>query len=79
MQPHIAIKLKERKSNKLKDLVVMCGPLGVSHLFMFTQSEKTGNVSLKIAKNPRGPTVNFQVLDYSPGKDVMKFLKSPNL
>ncbi|KAF4006425.1 Brix domain family protein [Saccharomyces cerevisiae] len=47
MQPHTAVKLKERKSNKLKDFVVMCGPLGVTHLFMFTQSEKTGNVSLK--------------------------------
>ncbi|AJU21639.1 Ssf1p [Saccharomyces cerevisiae YJM1447] len=77
MQPHTAIKLKERKSNKLKDFVVMCGPLGVTHLFMFTQSEKTGNVSLKIARTPQGPTVTFQVLDYSLGRDIKKFLKRP--
>ena len=77
MQPHTAIKLKERKSNKLKDFVVMCGPLGVTHLFMFTQSEKTGNVSLKIARTPQGPTVTFQVMDYSLGKDIKKFLKRP--
>lgn len=77
MQPHTAVKLKERKSNKLKDFVVMCGPLGVSHLFIFTQSEKTGNVSLKIARTPQGPTITFQVQDYSLGKDVKKFLKRP--
>ncbi|CAI4520356.1 BDM_1a_G0024270.mRNA.1.CDS.1 [Saccharomyces cerevisiae] len=77
MQPHTAIKLKERKSNKLKDFVVMCGPLGVTHLFMFTQSEKTGNVSLKIARTPQGPTLTFQVLDYSLGRDIKKFLKRP--
>ncbi|AAS50326.1 AAL040Wp [Eremothecium gossypii ATCC 10895] len=77
MQPHTAVRLKERKSNKLKDFVVMCGPLGVSHLFIFTQSEKTGNVSLKVARTPQGPTVTFQVLDYSLGKDIKRFLKHP--
>ncbi|SCV03831.1 LANO_0G06524g1_1 [Lachancea nothofagi CBS 11611] len=77
MQPHTAIKLKERKSNKLKDFVVMCGPLGVSHLFMFTQSEKTGNVSLKMARAPHGPTITYQVLDYSLGKDIKRFMKRP--
>lgn len=77
MQPHTAVRLKERKSNKLKDFVVMCGPLGVSHLFIFTQSEKTGNVSLKIARTPQGPTITFQVENYSLNKDVKKFLKRP--
>ncbi|CCD24084.1 rRNA-binding ribosome biosynthesis protein NDAI_0C04240 [Naumovozyma dairenensis CBS 421] len=77
MQPHTAIKLKERKSNKLKDFVVMCGPLGVSHLFIFTQSEKTGNVSLKIARTPQGPTITFQVTDYSLGRDIKKYLRRP--
>lgn len=77
MQPHTAVRLKERKSNKLKDFVVMCGPLGVSHLFIFTQSEKTGNVSLKIARTPHGPTITFQVADYSLDKDIRKFMKRP--
>lgn len=77
MQPHTALKLKERKSNKLKDFVVMCGPLGVSHLFIFTQSEKTGNVSLKIARTPHGPTITFQVQNYSLDKDIKNYLKRP--
>lgn len=77
MQPHTAIRLKERKSNKLRDFVVMCGPLGVSHLFIFTQSERTGNVSLKVARTPNGPTVTFQVMDYSLSRDIKKYLKKP--
>lgn len=77
MQPHTALKLRERKSNKLKDFVVMCGPLGVSHLFIFTQSEKTGNVSLKISRTPQGPTITFQVENYSLDKDIKNYLKRP--
>ncbi|CCF60576.1 hypothetical protein KAFR_0K02220 [Kazachstania africana CBS 2517] len=77
MQPHTAVRLKERKSNKLKDFIVMCGPLDVSHLFIFTQSEKTGNVSLKIARTPNGPTVTFNVVDYSLSKDIKRFLRRP--
>lgn len=77
MQPHTAVKLKERKSNKLKDFVVMCGPLGVSHLFVFTQSEKTGNISLKVSRTPQGPTITFKVTNYSLGKDIKKFLRRP--
>lgn len=79
MQPHTAIKLKVRKSNKLKDFVMMCGPLGVTHLFIFTQSQKTGHVSLKIARAPKGPTLTFRVLEYSLVKDVRSVFKSPKL
>ncbi|CAR27326.1 hypothetical protein ZYGR_0I06000 [Zygosaccharomyces rouxii] len=77
MEPYTALKLKERKSNKLKDFVVMCGPLSVSHLFIFTQSERTGNVSLKVARAPHGPTITFQVEDFSLSKDIKRFLRRP--
>lgn len=77
MEPYTALKLKERKSNKLKDFVVMCGPLSVSHLFIFTQSERTGNISLKVARTPHGPTITFQVDDFSLNKDIKKYLKRP--
>lgn len=77
MEPYTALKLKERKSNKLKDFVVMCGPLSVSHLFIFTQSERTGNVSLKLARAPHGPTITFQVEDFSLSKDIKRFLRRP--
>ncbi|EGW33785.1 uncharacterized protein SPAPADRAFT_54072 [Spathaspora passalidarum NRRL Y-27907] len=77
MQPHTAINLRERKSNRLKDFIVMAGPLGVSDLFIFNQSESTGNISLRMGKMPRGPTLQFKINSYSLVKDVRKILKHP--
>lgn len=77
MQPHTAINLRERKANKLKDFIVMAGPLGVSDLFIFNQKESSGNVSLRIGKMPRGPTLLFRVNSYSLAKDVRRILKHP--
>lgn len=75
-QPHTAVKLKERKSNKLKDFVVMAGPLGVSEIISFKQSQKTGKISLRFGKLPRGPTLQFRVNSYSLSKDVIKNSKN---
>lgn len=77
MQPHTAINLRERKSNKLKDFLVMAGPLGVSDLFIFNQSEESGGISLRIGKMPRGPTLQFKINTYSLMKDVRNILKHP--
>lgn len=77
MQPHTAVNLRERKTNKLKDFIVMAGPLGVSDLFIFNQSEETGNISLRIGKMPRGPTLQFKINTYSLMKDVRLILKHP--
>ncbi|ONH65004.1 Ribosome biogenesis protein SSF2 [Cyberlindnera fabianii] len=76
MQPHTAIRLKERKSNKLRDFVVMAGPLNVSHLMVFSQSD-AGTTQLRIARMSRGPTISFKVENYSLCKDVRKILKRP--
>ena len=56
------------KKNTLKDFVAMAGPLNVSHLLMFTKSEKS--VNLRIARMPRGPTLHFQVNSYSTISDL---------
>lgn len=76
MQPHTAIKLRERKANKLRDFVVMAGPLNVSHLMIFSQSE-AGVTQLRLARMSRGPTITFKVDNYSLCKDVRKIQKSP--
>lgn len=76
MQPHTAINLRERKANKLKDYVVMTGPLGVSDIFAFKQSD-SGNVSLRIGKMPRGPSLQFKVNTYSLMKDVNRTIRRP--
>ncbi|PGH04071.1 ribosome biogenesis protein SSF1/2 [Blastomyces parvus] len=76
MEPDTASRLKERKSNKLKDYTVMTGPLGVTHLLLFSKSS-TGNTNFRLALAPRGPTLHFRVENYSLCKDVLKALKHP--
>ncbi|KAI9678780.1 MAG: hypothetical protein M1817_005837 [Caeruleum heppii] len=74
MEPGTASRLKERRSNRLRDYITMAGPLGVSHLLLFSRSP-SGNTNLRIALNPRGPTLHFRVERYSLCKDIQKALK----
>ena len=67
---------QERRSNRLRDYTVMAGPLGVSHLLLFSRST-TGNVHLRIALAPRGPTLHFRVASYSLCRDVRTAQKRP--
>lgn len=76
MEPGTASRLKERRSNRLRDYLTMAGPLGVSHLFLFSRSE-SGNTNLRLALAPRGPTLHFHIEKYSLCKDVRKALKHP--
>lgn len=68
--------LQERKSNRLRDYTVMTGPLGVSHLMLFSKSA-TGNTNMRLALTPRGPTLHFHVENYSLCRDVERALKRP--
>ncbi|KAI4189743.1 MAG: hypothetical protein L6R41_001259 [Letrouitia leprolyta] len=54
----------------------MAGPLGVSHLVLFSKSA-TGNTNLRLALIPRGPTLHFRVEKYSLCKDVQRSLRHP--
>ena len=76
MEPGTASRLKERRANRLRDYLTMAGPLGVSHLLLFSRSE-SGNTNMRLAITPRGPTLNFHVEKYSLCKDVRKALKHP--
>ncbi|MCJ1377107.1 hypothetical protein MMC17_000198 [Xylographa soralifera] len=76
MEPGTASRLKERRSNRLRDYTTMAGPLGVSHLLLFSRST-TGNTNLRLALTPRGPTLHFRVEKYSLCKDVLKAMKHP--
>lgn len=53
----------------------MAGPLGVSHLLLFSQTETATN--LRIAKFPQGPTLFFRILSYALMKDVVALQKKP--
>jgi ribosome biogenesis protein SSF1/2 len=54
----------------------MSGPLGVSHLLVFSQTATSteaslSNVNLRLSRMPRGPTLSFKVLRYALMKDVL--------
>ncbi|KAL9100728.1 MAG: hypothetical protein Q9163_003935 [Psora crenata] len=76
MEPGTASRLKERRANKLRDYTAMAGPLGVSHLLLFSRSD-SGNINLRIALTPRGPTLYFRVEQFSLAKDVRKAQRHP--
>lgn len=59
MEPFTAMNLKERKSNKIKDFVSLSGVFHVSHMAVFNRSKE--QVSWKVARLPRGPTMTFKV------------------
>ncbi len=51
------------------------GPLGISHFVVLSQTEKT--LSLRIAKTPKGPTLQFKVSSFSTSKDVQALHVKP--
>ncbi|EEB07339.1 RNA-binding protein [Schizosaccharomyces japonicus yFS275] len=75
MEPHTAIRLKERRSNKLKDYITMAGPLGVTHLLVLSRTEKSPY--LRFIRTPHGPTLHFRVVDYMLSKDLRRMQKNP--
>ncbi|PWN49660.1 Brix-domain-containing protein [Violaceomyces palustris] len=75
MEPNTATRLKERKSNKMKDFLTMAGPLGVTHMMIFGQTEAGTN--LRIARCPRGPTVTFRVNKYALTRDILAAARRP--
>ncbi|KAK8079019.1 hypothetical protein PG994_002826 [Apiospora phragmitis] len=76
MEPGTASRLKERRANRLRDYVTMTGPLGVTHLLLFSKSD-SGNTNLRVALAPRGPTLHFRVDKYSLCKDVRRAQRHP--
>jgi len=76
MEPGTASRLKERKNNKLRDYTTMAGPLGVTHLLLFSKSP-SGNTNMRLAITPRGPTLYFRVENFSLCKDILKSQKHP--
>ncbi|KAJ2156089.1 rRNA-binding ribosome biosynthesis protein [Coemansia sp. RSA 552] len=76
MEPNTATRLKERKSNKVRDYVAVSSHLGLTHMLLFSQTETGTN--LRIARIPRGPTLYFCVNKYSLAKDCLKLQRTPH-
>ena len=75
MAPNTALKLKEKPSNSLKDLVQGGLALGVTHLVLV--SERDSKVKLRIARSPAGPTTHFDVASFQLNKHVRAEQKRP--
>lgn len=73
MKPNTAVGLKERPSNKIKDFVHVAGPLKISHIVAFSQSEI--HTQMRIMKLPRGPTVTFRVEQYALMFNILRMYK----
>ncbi len=61
MEPFTASELKVTKKNSLKDFIAIAGPLHVTHLMIFSQTE-IGDY-MKMMRLPRGPTLTFKMED----------------
>eukprot|EP01137_Pigoraptor_chileana_P028933 Opistho-2@13425 len=75
MEPNTASRLRVQRRNVLKDFVSVAGPLGVSHFLIFSRTDV--GAYLRIARLPRGPTLNFRVEEYTLAKDVLASQKKP--
>jgi len=73
MKPNTAVGLKERHCNKIKDFVHVAGPLKISHIIAFSQSEI--HTQMRIMKLPRGPTVTFRVQQYALMYNIIRMYK----
>ncbi|WFC98334.1 hypothetical protein MYAM1_001060 [Malassezia yamatoensis] len=70
MEPNTASRLKEREKNRLRDFMSMSGPLGVSHMLVFNQTDAGTN--MRIIRCPRGPTVTFRVNKFALASDIAR-------
>ncbi|KAL6987013.1 hypothetical protein U1Q18_012774 [Sarracenia purpurea var. burkii] len=68
MLPFTALKLKEKKRNKLRDFLNVAGPMGVTHFLILSKTEIAPY--LRVARTPQGPTLTFKIQEYSLAVDV---------
>lgn len=73
--PHTAQKLRERKSNSLKDYLAVASQLHVTHIWMFSATDKAPY--LRVARLPQGPTLTFRVAEYTLAPHVRATQKRP--
>ncbi len=73
--PNTAQKLRERKSNTLRDYVSVASSLHVTHIWMF--SATATSPYLRVGRLPQGPTLTFRVREYTLASDVRATQRRP--
>ena len=75
MEPYTARKLREQAKNTVKDYVSVSSVLGVTHMLVFTQTDKS--LSLRVCRTPSGPTLTFKVKQFSLMRHVRALQRRP--
>lgn len=73
MEPFTASSLKEKKSNRIKDFLSLSGIFHVSHMCIFNRSKT--QLSFKVARMPRGPTLTFKIHQFTLTRDIISSTK----
>lgn len=73
MEPFTASNLREKKANRIKDFVSLSGVFSVSHMGIF--NKRATQLSFKIVRMPRGPTLTFKVHEFTLARDVLTLHK----
>ncbi|KAM7361833.1 brix domain-containing protein peter pan [Cochliomyia hominivorax] len=69
MEPFTASELKEKKMNRIKDFVAVSSFFHVSHMGIFNKAAT--QLSFKILRLPRGPTLTFKVHQFTLARDII--------
>lgn len=72
MYPYTFINLKESDKNNIKDFLSIVDIYGMSHMMMFTNTEKSSY--LHFARMPKGPTITFKIDKYCLSSDIFSSL-----
>lgn len=77
MEPFTASNLKIRKKNVIKDFVSISATLNVSHLAIFTRTDKCPY--FRLCRMPRGPTITYKIAEYTLTHDVISSMRKPHV
>lgn len=76
MEPHTASRLKARKTNRVRDFLHVAGQYNVNFFLIISATER--GTYLRLARVPRGPTLQYRVCRFSLAADVAASLRRPH-
>ncbi|XP_039493244.2 protein Peter pan [Drosophila santomea] len=73
MEPFTASNLREKRMNRIKDFVSLSSFFHVSHMGIFNKAST--QLSFKVIRLPRGPSLTFKVHQFTLARDVISLSK----
>lgn len=75
--PYTAQRLRERKSNNLRDYVAIAAQFQLTHIWLFSATERAPY--LRVGRMPQGPTLTFRIKEYTLATHVRATQKRPTV